>query len=205
VKGLYERPGLQLEIAGSIEPEADRDALRRASLEKQIRTRIWTSLDKSERAATTPDQLSLTPEERASWVKKLYSEAVGKGVINTAFIAANTNLAAIAAQIPSRSGKTEKDATRLMQRSSVTTVKSSRTTATASAKKPVSGDPMEIVLLATIPVTDNDFQALADERAKAVRAYLLSTGKVEADRLFLAENQTGGVKSEGSRVYLQFR
>ena len=79
VKGLYERPGLQLEIAGSIDPEADRDGLRRASLEKQIRTRQWMSLRKSERATTTPDQITLTPEQHAAWVKKLYSEAVGQG------------------------------------------------------------------------------------------------------------------------------
>ncbi len=64
---------------------------------------------------------------------------------------------------------------------------------------------MEVVLVASIPVTDNDFEALVSERAKAVRAYILATGKVEAKRLFLAENQTGGVRSDGSRAYLQFR
>jgi hypothetical protein len=206
VKGLYERPGLQLEIAGSIDPEADRDSLRRASLDKQIRTRQWTSLRKSERATTTPGQLPLTPEQHVAWVKKLYGEAVGKGVINAAFIAANTNLVAIAAQIPSRSGKTEKSATQLMQRSSATAPKSSKVTAADHQTKPVApADPMETLLLASIPVTDSDFQALASERAKAVRVYLLQTGKVEAERLFLTENQPGGVKANGSRAYLQFR
>ena len=29
-------------------------------------------------------------------------------------------------------------------------------------------------------------------------------GQVEDTRLFLTENQTGGVRSDGSRVYLQF-
>jgi hypothetical protein len=206
VKGLYERPSLQLEIAGSIDPEADRDSLRRASLEKQIRTRQWTSLRKSERATTTPGQLTLTPEQHTAWVKKLYSEAVGKGVINAAFIAANTNLIAIAAQIPSRSGKTEKSATTLMKRSLTTAPKSSKAAATSHQTKPAAPtDPMEALLLATLPVTDSDFEALASERAKAVRAYILQTGKVEAARLFLTENQTGGVRSDGSRVYLQFR
>jgi Domain of Unknown Function (DUF748) len=206
VKGLYERPGLQLEIAGSINPEADRDSLRRTSLDKQIRTREWTSLGKSERATTTPDQITLTPEERAAWVKKLYSEALDKGVINAAFIAANTNLMAIAAQISSRSVENEKSATRLMQRSSATAPKSSKAAATAHQAQPIaSADPKEILLLATIPVTDGDFEALASDRAKAVRAYILQTGKVEAARLFLAENQTGGVRPDGSRVYLQFR
>ena len=64
---------------------------------------------------------------------------------------------------------------------------------------------MEALLLATLPVTDGDFEALASERAKAVRTYIISTGNVEAARLFLAENQSGGVKANGSRVYLQFR
>ena len=206
VKGLYERPALQLEIAGSIDPVADRDGLRRASLQKQIRTRLWTSLNKSERAATTPDQLPLPPEEYTAWVKKLYSEAVGKGVISPAFIAANTNLAAVAAQIKPPSSAQVKDATRLMQATPASASKPAKAaTAATTAKAPVSTDPMEILLMATIPVSESEFQALADDRAKGVRAYLLQTGKVEAGRLFLAENKTGGVKSEGSRVYLQFR
>ena len=206
VKGLYERPGLQLEIAGSVDSEADRDGLRQASLEKQIRTRDWASLRKSERAATTPDQLVLTPEQHAAWVKKLYGEAVGKGVINSAFIAANTNLAAIAAQIPSRSGETEKNATWLMERSSPATAKPAGTAGVSNREKtgaPV--DPKEILLQASIPVTADDLETLASDRAKAVRAYILQTGKVEAVRLFLTPSQSGGVKTNGNRVDLQFR
>ena len=150
VKGLYERPGLQLEIAGSIDPEADRDGLRRASLDKQIRTRQWTSLRKSERATTTPDQLALTPEQHTAWVKKLYGEALDKGVINAAFIAANTNLIAIAAQIPSRSVETEKGATLLMKGSPATAPKSSNAAAVSHQTKPVApADPMEVLLLAS--------------------------------------------------------
>ncbi len=205
-KGLYERPGLQLEISGSIEPEADRDGLRRASLEKQIRTRQWTSLSKSERATTTPDQITLAPEQHAAWVKQLYGEALDKGVINAALIAANTNLAALAAQIPSRSSRIEKGATILMKGSPTPVPKLSKASGVSHQAKPVApADPMEALLLAAIPVTDGDFEALASDRAKAVRAYLLQTGKVEAARLFLTENQTGGVRSDGSRAYLQFR
>jgi hypothetical protein len=207
VKALYERPGLQLEIAGSIDPVADRDALRRASLEKQIRTRIWTALGKAERAATTPDRLTLAPEEYSAWVKKLYGEAVGNGIINPAFLAADTNLAAVAAQIKTVSAEPVKGATRLMRSSpGAAPSKSSAPAAAAVAgKSAATGDPKEIVLLATIPVSDADFQALAAGRAKAVRAYLSQTGKVEAERLFIAENKTGGVRAEGSRVYLQFQ
>jgi len=93
-----------------------------------------------------------------------------------------------------------------MKRSLITAPKSSKAAGVSNQTKPAaSTDSMEVLLLAAIPVTDGDFEALASERAKAVRAYILQTGKVEAARLFLAENQTGGVKANGSRVYLQFR
>jgi len=66
-------------------------------------------------------------------------------------------------------------------------------------------DPMEAVLLATFPIGENDLETLAASRAKAVRAYLLQAGKVEAARLFLKEDQSASLRSDGSRVYLQFR
>ena len=206
VKALYERPGLQLEIAGSIDPDADRDGLRRTSLEKQIRTRHWTSLGKSERAATTPDQLTLTPEEHAAWVKKLYSEAVEqrrhqRRLHRRQHQSRRRRRANQTAHSSNLKRGDPADGTSVRR----TRPNHPKPPRRLTAKTPAPSDPMEIVLLATFPVTDADFQALADERAKAVRAYLLSHGKVEADRLFLAENQTGGVKSEGSRVYLQFQ
>ena len=139
-------------------------------------------------------------------MKKLYGEALDKGVISAAFIAAHTNLAAIAAQIPSRSAKIEKGATILMAGPITAAPKSPKVAGASNQTKPAAPtDPMEALLMAAIPVTDGDFEALASERAKAVRAYLLQTGKVEAGRLFLTENQTGGVRSDGSRAYLQFR
>ncbi len=206
VKALYERPGLQLEIAGSVDPVADRDSLRAASLEKLIRTRQWQSLRKSERAATTPGQVRVTPEQHAAWVKKLYSEAVGNGVINENFLAAHTNLAAIAAQIKPASGQIEKSATLLMK--GLPGAGSNPSAAPAAAKPAqVAGpaDPKEILLLASLPVTDDDLAALASDRAKAVRSYILATGRVEAGRIFLAENKSGGVRSDGCRAYLQLQ
>jgi flagellar motor protein MotB len=57
----------------------------------------------------------------------------------------------------------------------------------------------------TINITDSDFQNLASARAKAVREYLIQNGKVEPERVLLAENTSEGVKSQGNRAYLQFR
>ncbi len=47
----------------------------------------------------SPNGIVLTPQERAHLIKKLYNEAQANGKISPAVLAANTNLAAIAAQI----------------------------------------------------------------------------------------------------------
>jgi len=207
VKGLYAHPGVNLEISGSDDLAADHDGLQRVFLEKQLEARKWLSLRKSQRATVPPEEITLTPKEHADLVKKLYNEAWADGKITPALLAANTNLAILAAQIQPRSPRFEKGATILMKGLQSPAQPSSGTIATAPRPSNFTppADPMETLLLATIPVTENDFEALASDRAKAVRAYILATGKVEASRLFLAENQTGGVRSDGSRAYLQFR
>jgi len=200
-RALYERPGLQMEIVGSIDPRGDREGLQRAALDKQIRTQVWMKLRKSEQSTTSVDRITLSPDDRARWIKKLYGEAVAAGKITPQLIAADTNLAAYAALVLPRRLTEEKGATELM-----TVAKNGTATNTIYQTKLVPPpDPMEAVLLATFPVETSDLGTLAADRAKAVRAYLLASGKVEASRLFLVENQTGGVRSDGSRVYLQFR
>ena len=201
-KGLYERPALQLEIAGSVDAPTDRDALQRAALDKQLRTHQWQSLGKAERAATTPDQLTLTPDDRTALVQQLFSEAQASGKISPALIASNSNLAAAIAQVSSRRTDVQKGAMQLLKPSGAPKPVA---VVLSASKLPPPADPMEALLLVTFPVTDSDLDMLAADRAKAVRAYLLQSGKVEATRLFLTQSQTGGVRSDGSRVYLQFQ
>ena len=207
VKALYDRPGLSLEISGSIDPVADRDGLQRVFLEKQIHVRKWRSLHKSQQATVTPDQVVLTDSEREDLVKKLYQEAWDNKQITPAMLAANTNIAAAVAQIKSKKAKVEKGATILAKGipAPAASAPGATTAASSMLRLPPVADPTEVVLLASIPVTENDFETLASDRARAVRAYILATGKVQATRLFLTENQTGGVRSEGNRAYLQFR
>jgi hypothetical protein len=208
VKALYERPALQLEIAGSVDTASDRDALQRAALDKQLRTLQWQALSKSERSATTPDQVQLTPGQRTYLVQKLYSEAKNAGKITPELIATNSNLAAAAALIAVRRPDIQKGAAILTKPTLAFTGTTNAPGAVATSpvsKLPPPGDPMEAVLVATIPVSDSDLEALATRRAKAVRAYILQTGKVEDTRLFLTQSQSASVRPDGSRVYLQFQ
>jgi hypothetical protein len=204
VKGLYARPALGLEISGSIDPDGDREGMQRAALDREIRMRVWMKLRKTQQATNSVEQVVLTPDDRAYWVKKLYGEAIAAGKITPELIAANTNLAAYAAQVLPRRLTAKKGATQLMQ--SVRTEKTQPAAGTAYQTKLVPPpDPMEAVLLATHPVGQGDLETLSASRAKAVQAYILQTGKVEASRLFLKESEAGGLRSDSSRVYLQFR
>ena len=203
-KGLYARPALQLEISGSIDPDGDHEGLQRAALDREIRTRIWMKLPKSEQATNSVDQIALAPDDRASWLKSLFAEAVAGNKISPELIAANTNLAAYVAQIQPRAATATKQGTQLMQ-PDASAVKNQPAGTGYQTKLVPPPDPMEAALLTTFPVSQSDLEALAASRAKAVQDYLLQTGKVEAARLFLKEDQTAGLRSDGSRVYLQFR
>ena len=205
IKGLYERPGLQLEIEGSIDPEADREGLKRAFLDRKLRAAKWKSLRKSEQATNTVDQITLSSDERTVWLRRLYDEALSQGDIDLAKLSANTNTAAMAAQLPTRATEPQKGAARMMQNLKPTTPESTSTPTPATQPAPTTiTDPIELALLTTITVEDSDLQTLASERAKAVRDYILQSGKVEPERVFLTESQSG-VKTQGSRAYLQFR
>lgn len=85
VKGLYERPELQLEIEGSADPKSDLDALRREKLRKEFCLQKWKSLPVAEQERLSPDQVELTPEEyrvyvREAYAKALLPETIGEGL-----------------------------------------------------------------------------------------------------------------------------
>ena len=203
-KGLFNRPGLNLEISGSIDSDGDREGLQRAALDREIRQRVWMKLRKAEQATNSVDQIVLAPDDRARWVKKIYGEAVAAGKITPELIAANTNLAAYAAKVLPHKLTANKQASQLMHfENGAAKEKAAR--AAYQTKLVPPPDPMEAVLLATYPVSQGDFEMLAASRAKAVQAYLLQAGKVEAARLFLKQSDSGGLRNDGSRVYLQFR
>ncbi len=57
---------------------------------------------------------------------------------------------------------------------------------------------MEKLMLTNMKVTDDDLKALATERAKAVRDYLVQSKKIEEERIFIVEAKTADVeKKEG--------
>ncbi|HLX68326.1 MAG TPA: DUF748 domain-containing protein [Verrucomicrobiae bacterium] len=203
VKALYERPGLQLEISGSVDTNADLDGLRAVYLEKELRAQKWQALRKADRAATTPDQIVIAPEERPALIKALYADMSAKGLI----VASNTNgTSKVVVPPPSlyKNAEAQHGATELLRKQNIP-APVAQSTASAGQSQAAATDPFELALLNSISVPDDDFQTLAANRAKAAREYILQGGKVEAERVFLTESKTTGLKTEGPRVYLDLQ
>jgi hypothetical protein len=198
---LYERPGLQIEIQGSADPVKDRDGLRVLRLEGNLRSAYWSSLGKSARAATSPDLVVLTPEDRERWIKKLYARGLEEGQIDSQF--AGTNGASGPPPPPSlyQSTKRVHGATRLMRSEEVPPP----TPTSPPGSFTVAADPFEQALLNSIAISDADFESLAADRTKVVRDYLLQAGKVEPERIYLSETRPGGLSMEGPRTSILFR
>jgi hypothetical protein len=122
----------------------------------------------------------------------MYAEALSQGRISTNKTRAVVPAAPMAG-INGRATETERGATALLQRGDIASV--------AAAAMPSSS--LEQLVVNSVVVTDSDLEALASERAKAVRAYILQTGQVGPERVFLKEIKPAGLKTEGSRAYLQ--
>ncbi|MSU59365.1 MAG: DUF748 domain-containing protein [Pedosphaera sp.] len=219
-KGLYERPALQLDLEGGVNPEVDRDGLRGVALGKQMRSKKWMSLRKSERANLAPDQITLTGAEASQWIETLYKLARDKGelkplpAVASAVVMTNEFSPPLvpAAKRASAARETEKGASALLNQSNLKVEVSDAPIPLGESSQKPGGTPrvtgvseMGRALLNAIPVTDGDLQTLASDRAKAVREYLQQSGKVESDRVFLVENQGGELNAKGNRVLLQLK
>ncbi len=67
-------------------------------------------------------------------------------------------------------------------------------------------DEMEKLMLANLPASEDDLRQLARQRAENVQAWLVETGKVPPERVFLLPEKTGGDdKAKGNRVDFSLR
>jgi uncharacterized protein DUF748 len=70
-KALDERPGLKLEIAARVDPETDREGLRRQSLDRRVRALKVKDLVAKGQSATVAD-VSIRPEEYPALLARIY-------------------------------------------------------------------------------------------------------------------------------------
>lgn len=195
-KALTERPALNLEIEGLADPARDRDALARARLREQLRSRYVSSLRPKERAALADAATPLEPEVYADLLRAAVVETFGTNL--TAILATNpvqaaaTNLTAVA---PGTTEPRERKRRRGFLGLGAlfgggTGVKPSAAEkqlgkAEREVLDELTPEVMEQLLVARTDVSEDELRELMNRRAQWVQERLLETGAVTADRLLL--------------------
>lgn len=73
-KALHDRPGLKLDIAGQVDPELDREGLKRAMLERKVKTQKFKELQDMRNDVAAIDQVKVDPAEYAKYLAKAYKQ-----------------------------------------------------------------------------------------------------------------------------------
>ncbi|MCC6194115.1 MAG: DUF748 domain-containing protein, partial [Burkholderiales bacterium] len=72
-KALAQRPGLKLDIGGRVDAEADREALRRASVDTALKREKLKSLAADGNAPASVDAVQIGADERTRWLTAAYA------------------------------------------------------------------------------------------------------------------------------------
>ena len=185
-KALYERPALAVEISPAVDPVADRDAIAKVKLAEALKIHRLKELSVTNHSAVALAAVTLTDADRQRLLTALYVERIGS-LTNAAGSMTNqtgTAASAVAKTAPKASNFTWGTLTNGPAGNSTKIVAISGTTRTMAV--PQNSAEMEVVLLAQMPVTDNDLRQLLKDRAHQVQTALLQEkDPPETDRLFV--------------------
>lgn len=158
-KALDERPGLKLDVSGRMEPQADRDGLKHAAVERQIKAAKLKDTGGKSANALAVDETTVAPDERDKYLTEAYKAA-----------------------------------------------KFTRPRNAIGLLKDLPPPEMEQLMLANAEVGEGDLRQLANARAQAAKGWLVETGKVAADRVFIVSPKTGteGIKDQGKPTRADF-
>jgi uncharacterized protein involved in outer membrane biogenesis len=73
-KALTDRPGLRLEVAGRVDPEADRDALLQSSIDRKVAAQKLKDMVSEGDAAGSLEQVKVGPGEYDKYLAKAYNQ-----------------------------------------------------------------------------------------------------------------------------------
>jgi outer membrane protein OmpA-like peptidoglycan-associated protein len=170
-KALFARPAVELEITGSADTTSDRFALARIKLHQELKSRRIKELIAAGKATGPTGTFQIDTQDYERLIHMTYLEVVGTKPVVTA-------------EPPSSTGPEQnfgpgepsgEEANRFSQLPpQVAKAFADLTLADAEAR-----------IVETIEVTPDDFRALIQARAVGVEKYLLQTGQVGADRMFI--------------------
>ncbi|MCK9984309.1 MAG: hypothetical protein AzoDbin1_00781 [Azoarcus sp.] len=74
-RALADRPALKLEITARADPATDPDGIRRVQMERSVKAAKLKEMVRKGEEAPSLDELTLTQEEYATWLRKVYRDA----------------------------------------------------------------------------------------------------------------------------------
>jgi hypothetical protein len=225
VKALYERPAVSLEIAGAFDADQDRAALAALKLEQQARVLRLRELAEAGQTVPGIESLQLEPAARERLLKQIFTE-LGTNqtlVLQPVAMAPDTNAAALAStnalahqgsQAPAAkvSRKTSRPSPAATEGKGATGLMTTATKSPGAGKSaspahqrvpatpegaPLTAEQIEAKLLSVIQVSEDEQRDLIKQRAQAVQAFILKTGQVAAERLFIVVPKSVGASAKG--------
>jgi hypothetical protein len=209
-KALTERPSLNLEIKASADPVNDRLALARNKLArsfKQQKLKVAKELKSTQ--PVSPDDVPLDEQEYERLVRLAYARMTdpARQVPATAVPAEPPSVPEVYEEPEKKSGFWEflsrlnpfKSSKKERQKEPPAVSPETEREPAAAAQGP-SFEEMERYLLEKQNVSSEDFQELMQDRAQQVQGYLLKTGGLDPQRIFIAapepvqQNKTGESK-----------
>jgi len=170
IKAMNARPALNLEIEGNVDKEKDLEPLKRRKLHEIV----------ARRAGTTNDYIA--------WLRVAYAEALPQIRAKLAPPPPPTNFTSnIDDFLPPGVKRAD------------TQVRLTGSKAKKAASELTEAE-MEHGYFAIFDLTPDDYRRLAVERADSVRRYLLDTGKLAPDRVFVADLSKRPPPAGGSRA-----
>lgn len=191
IKALDERPALELQIVGSVDAKVDVETMQKTMLVEQIKSELAADNEQS-------------PDEPVESSDEIYKEAIAQR-----FIALHPELGFEIAPDEPVKEDTAKPRVRTGRRRGV--IRRRPTQKKDDAARPVNPDgeegeiklppfeKMEAEIVAAIEITDDQLTNLANDRAAAVRAYLIRTikeGRVQVQAVESARKDSKGSKAE---------
>ncbi len=208
VKALEARPALNLEIAGSIDPAADRDALARGLVQSQVKAARLGELSAIGRSPPDVDGFEPEPADQERLLRALVSKTFGTNLTDAFEALAQrtaTNVVAPARK-PARGLGVFSPLTGLFKsRQERAALAQARRQAKADAAlleanpglAALTIDAMEALLATRTDVPPERLRELIQTRVQAVQTYLRTSGQVSPERLFVVPPPTPDASFQG--------
>ena len=196
---LFQRPELTVEINGSVDPGKNRESMARAKLKSLVRA-FW--LAKNSAAPGSTKGTSQTATNSFDYPAALLDYYQDYSKTHPQDFATSTNLQKVPAppKIEDQPAVYIKPTFTAGQKWKSQKTKSIKPlpVLTPTQQPAPAPEGMEARLLETIHLTQSDFRKIMALRAGSVHQYLLKTGKVTEDRLFVTTPKPMDEKSKGA-------